>query len=105
MGEKSAVAYTPSRVQEVDDLANSERSRVPPFPITERVGRHTQFTEEHEERLRNCIASKIPCKEAGGRTGNRLYMRTGGVHTLSLVFFHPQLTGVLNRAVIQNMSG
>ncbi|KAG6911844.1 hypothetical protein DXG01_000091 [Tephrocybe rancida] len=35
----------------------------------------TQFTEEDEEHLCNWIASKIPYKETGGRTGNRLYQQ------------------------------
>jgi hypothetical protein len=39
------------------------------------VRRRTQFTEEDEERLCNWIAAKIPYKETGGRTGNRLYQQ------------------------------
>ncbi|KAA1471562.1 hypothetical protein DENSPDRAFT_837586 [Dentipellis sp. KUC8613] len=35
----------------------------------------TQFTEDDEERLCNWIAAKIPYKETGGRTGNRLYQQ------------------------------
>ncbi|KAI9572819.1 hypothetical protein HD554DRAFT_2202662 [Boletus coccyginus] len=35
----------------------------------------TQFTEEDEERLCQWIATKIPYKETGGRTGNRLYQQ------------------------------
>ncbi|KAK7694539.1 hypothetical protein QCA50_001725 [Cerrena zonata] len=35
----------------------------------------TQFTEEDEEHLCNWIAAKIPYKETGGRTGNRLYQQ------------------------------
>ncbi|KAF8441484.1 hypothetical protein L210DRAFT_3537300 [Boletus edulis BED1] len=35
----------------------------------------TQFTEEDEERLCRWIATKIPYKETGGRTGNRLYQQ------------------------------
>ncbi|KAL0950990.1 hypothetical protein HGRIS_007736 [Hohenbuehelia grisea] len=35
----------------------------------------TQFTEEDEERLCKWIATKIPFKETGGRTGNRLYQQ------------------------------
>lgn len=37
--------------------------------------RRTQFTEEDEERLCKWIATKIPYKETGGRTGNRLYQQ------------------------------
>nr|AGK29856.1 FAD-binding protein [Volvariella volvacea] len=35
----------------------------------------TQFTEEDEEHLCEWIAQKIPYKETGGRTGNRLYQQ------------------------------
>ncbi|KAI0348637.1 hypothetical protein BDW22DRAFT_1350886 [Trametopsis cervina] len=35
----------------------------------------TQFTEEDEMHLCNWIAMKIPFKETGGRTGNRLYQQ------------------------------
>ncbi|KAI6153451.1 hypothetical protein BKA82DRAFT_1002271 [Pisolithus tinctorius] len=35
----------------------------------------TSFTEEDEERLCQWIATKIPYKETGGRTGNRLYQQ------------------------------
>ncbi|KAJ7492807.1 hypothetical protein FB451DRAFT_1123931 [Mycena latifolia] len=35
----------------------------------------TQFTEEDEQHLANWIATKIPYKETGGRTGNRLYQQ------------------------------
>ncbi|KIJ68276.1 hypothetical protein HYDPIDRAFT_106448 [Hydnomerulius pinastri MD-312] len=35
----------------------------------------TQFSEEDEERLCQWIATKIPYKETGGRTGNRLYQQ------------------------------
>ena len=39
------------------------------------VRRRTQFTEEDEEHLCSWIAAKIPYKETGGRTGNRLYQQ------------------------------
>jgi len=32
-----------------------------------------QFTDDDERRLCQWIATKIPYKETGGRTGNRLY--------------------------------
>ncbi|RPD63051.1 hypothetical protein L226DRAFT_549322 [Lentinus tigrinus ALCF2SS1-7] len=35
----------------------------------------TQFTEQDEEHLCDWIAAKIPYKETGGRTGNRLYQQ------------------------------
>lgn len=34
-----------------------------------------QFTEQDEERLCQWIAEKIPFKQTGGRTGNRLYQQ------------------------------
>jgi hypothetical protein len=37
--------------------------------------RRTQFTEDDEEHLAVWIAAKIPYKETGGRTGNRLYQQ------------------------------
>lgn len=37
--------------------------------------RRTQFTEADEDHLCNWIAAKIPYKETGGRTGNRLYQQ------------------------------
>jgi hypothetical protein len=37
--------------------------------------RRTQFTEEDEQHLATWIAAKIPYKETGGRTGNRLYQQ------------------------------
>ncbi|KAJ6604464.1 hypothetical protein DFH09DRAFT_1122787 [Mycena vulgaris] len=35
----------------------------------------TQFTEEDEQHLATWIAAKIPYKETGGRTGNKLYQQ------------------------------
>lgn len=37
--------------------------------------RRTHFTEEDEQHLCDWIAAKIPFKETGGRTGNRLYQQ------------------------------
>ena len=37
--------------------------------------RRTQFTDHDEDFLCNWIAAKIPYKETGGRTGNRLYQQ------------------------------
>jgi hypothetical protein len=42
---------------------------------TNGINRRTQFTEEDEEHLATWIAAKIPYKETGGRTGNRLYQQ------------------------------
>lgn len=39
------------------------------------IHRRTQFTEEDEQHLCEWIAAKIPYKETGGRTGNRLYQQ------------------------------
>ncbi|KAF5377542.1 hypothetical protein D9615_005266 [Tricholomella constricta] len=41
----------------------------------EHLSRRTQFTDEDEEHLCDWIAAKIPYKETGGRTGNRLYQQ------------------------------
>lgn len=41
----------------------------------------TQFTDEDEEHLCNWIAAKIPYKETGGRTGNRLYQQLCDLNT------------------------
>lgn len=37
--------------------------------------RRTQFTNADEEHLCEWIAAKIPYKETGGRTGNRIYQQ------------------------------
>ena len=37
--------------------------------------RRMQFTQEDEDKLCEWIAIKIPYKEIGGRTGNRLYQQ------------------------------
>ena len=42
---------------------------------TDEFSRRTHFTEEDETNLCNWIALKIPFKETGGRTGNRLYQQ------------------------------
>ncbi|KAJ7042433.1 hypothetical protein C8F04DRAFT_1030050 [Mycena alexandri] len=59
--EKGAVVYTPVVYK------NPGGRR----PGEERM----QFTEEDEQQLANWIAAKIPYKETGGRTGNRLYQQ------------------------------
>ncbi|TFK41009.1 hypothetical protein BDQ12DRAFT_418735 [Crucibulum laeve] len=58
--EKGAIVYTPLVYKN---------------PGGRRPGEETQFTEEDEEHLCNWIAAKIPYKETGGRTGNRLYQQ------------------------------
>ncbi|KAF9480076.1 hypothetical protein BDN70DRAFT_878123 [Pholiota conissans] len=59
--EKGAVVYTPLVYKN---------------PGGRRAGEErTQFTEQDEEHLCNWIAAKIPYKETGGRTGNRLYQQ------------------------------
>ena len=50
--------------------------------------RRTQFTEEDEEHLCNWIAAKIPYKETGGRTGNRLYQQ---LCEMVIIVFHVSL--------------
>ncbi len=45
------------------------------WPLVNMDCRRTQFTEADEDHLCNWIAAKIPYKETGGRTGNRLYQQ------------------------------
>ncbi|KAG6845998.1 hypothetical protein H0H87_011046 [Tephrocybe sp. NHM501043] len=59
--EKSVVQYTPLVYKNPGGRRPGEE--------------RTQFTEDDEEHLCNWIASKIPYKETGGRTGNRLYQQ------------------------------
>ena len=66
------------RTRVVDDQEKSAsdiRSRVLNHRLIDVIRRRTQFTEEDEEHLCNWIAAKIPYKETGGRTGNRLYQQ------------------------------
>jgi hypothetical protein len=53
--------------------------------------RRTQFSDEDEEHLCSWIAQKIPYKETGGRTGNRLYQQLCDLVRL----FHPSTTTFL----------
>ncbi|KAI0793402.1 hypothetical protein C8Q75DRAFT_848771 [Abortiporus biennis] len=59
--EKGAVIYTPVVYKNPGGRRPGEE--------------RTQFTEQDEENLCNWIAAKIPYKETGGRTGNRLYQQ------------------------------
>ncbi|GBE78310.1 hypothetical protein SCP_0111950 [Sparassis crispa] len=59
--EKGAVIYTPMVYKNPGGRRPGEE--------------RTQFTEDDEEHLCNWIAAKIPYKETGGRTGNRLYQQ------------------------------
>ncbi|KAF8973716.1 hypothetical protein BDZ97DRAFT_388268 [Flammula alnicola] len=59
--EKGAVVYTPLVYKNPGGRRPGEE--------------RTQFTEQDEEHLCNWIAAKIPYKETGGRTGNRLYQQ------------------------------
>ncbi|KAL4064968.1 hypothetical protein V8B97DRAFT_1195606 [Scleroderma yunnanense] len=59
--EKGAVLYTPLVYKNPGGRRPGEE--------------RTPFTEEDEERLCQWIANKIPYKETGGRTGNRLYQQ------------------------------
>lgn len=45
--------------------------------------RRTQFTDQDENNLCDWIATKIPYKETGGRTGNRLYQQLCDLVSLS----------------------
>lgn len=55
---------------------------------TDDCDRRTQFTDQDENNLCNWIAAKIPYKETGGRTGNRLYQQLCDLVSLS----HPTKT-------------
>ncbi|KAF8167949.1 hypothetical protein B0H34DRAFT_38868 [Crassisporium funariophilum] len=59
--EKGAVVYTPLVYKNPGGRRPGEE--------------RTQFTAEDEEHLCTWIAAKIPYKETGGRTGNRLYQQ------------------------------
>ncbi|EAU92871.2 hypothetical protein CC1G_03658 [Coprinopsis cinerea okayama7 len=59
--EKGAVMYTPLVYKNPGGRRPGEE--------------RTQFTEDDEQRLCRWIAEKIPFKETGGRTGNRLYQQ------------------------------
>ncbi|KAJ7169693.1 hypothetical protein C8R46DRAFT_1089683 [Mycena filopes] len=59
--EKGAVLYTPVVYKNPGGRRPGEE--------------RTQFTEDDEQHLANWIATKIPYKETGGRTGNRLYQQ------------------------------
>ena len=57
------------------------------FYVTDSDARRTQFTEEDEEHLSTWIAAKIPYKETGGRTGNRLYQQLCEMASLFVLTF------------------
>ncbi|KAJ7293391.1 hypothetical protein C8J57DRAFT_1268933 [Mycena rebaudengoi] len=59
--ERSAVVYTPLVYKNPGGRRPGEE--------------RTQFTDEDEKHLARWIAAKIPYKETGGRTGNRLYQQ------------------------------
>ncbi|EIM92554.1 uncharacterized protein STEHIDRAFT_47261, partial [Stereum hirsutum FP-91666 SS1] len=59
--ERSAVNYTPLIYKNPGGRRPGEE--------------RTQFSEEDEQHLCHWIATKIPYKETGGRTGNRLYQQ------------------------------
>jgi len=77
--EKSSVVYTPLVYKNPGGRRPGEEcvhafSFQAKLTDTQRC-RRTQFTEEDEEHLCSWIAAKIPYKETGGRTGNRLYQQ------------------------------
>jgi hypothetical protein len=86
--EKSAVVYTPLVYKNPGGRRPGEEYLSIPLICCVAVFTHdflcrrTQFTGEDEEHLCNWIAAKIPYKETGGRTGNRLYQQL-----CDLVFF------------------
>jgi len=78
--EKGTVVYTPLVYKNPGGRRPGEEyARYPVSPMRKTyidvILRRTQFTEEDEEHLCNWIAAKIPYKETGGRTGNRLYQQ------------------------------
>ncbi len=67
--------------------------------------RRTQFTEQDEEHLCNWIAAKIPYKETGGRTGNRLYQQLCEMVSDSPEAVSGSLKSMWTRLTIQNLLG
>lgn len=66
-----------TKIQAVGVLEKSRSIFAVSFPCFPCLfyNRRMQFTEEDEEKLCEWIATKIPYKEIGGRTGNRLYQQ------------------------------
>ncbi|CAK5280146.1 unnamed protein product [Mycena citricolor] len=75
--EREAVIYTPLVYKNPGGRRPGEEYAFLPFQHAGMLilDRRTQFTEEDEENLAKWIAAKIPFKEIGGRTGNRLYQQ------------------------------
>lgn len=67
------------------------------------LNRRTQFTEEDEQNLCNWIAAKIPYKETGGRTGNRLYQQL--CELVSVMDIRESRTEFTSRVETLNMLG
>lgn len=75
-----------------------------PFSASDVDFRRTQFSDEDEENLCNWIASKIPYKETGGRTGNRLYQQLCDlVRITAIMYLFSNL--IIHRAPIPSMHG
>jgi len=78
--EKGSLVYTPLVYKNPGGRRPGEEYVSPAIrslfhkPIIN-FARRTQFTEQDEQHLCNWIAAKIPYKETGGRTGNRLYQQ------------------------------
>ena len=90
--EKGSVVYTPLVYKNPGGRRPGEEyvwALKLPRPLLIQLNRRTQFTEEDEQHLCSWIAAKIPYKETGGRTGNRLYQQL-----CELVCYH--FTCVLN---------
>jgi hypothetical protein len=78
--EKGTVVYTPLVYKNPGGRRPGEESVIIFIPsdlgtATDACDRRTQFTEQDENHLCDWIAAKIPYKETGGRTGNRLYQQ------------------------------
>ena len=61
------------KIQEVDDLERSKYAVFFAYHHRNVLCRRTQFTDDDEANLARWIAAKIPFKQTGGRTGNRVY--------------------------------
>ena len=77
--EKGTVVYTPLVYKNPGGRRPGEESVIfalfNPGTAIDDCHRRKQFTEQDENNLCDWIAAKIPYKETGGRTGNRLYQQ------------------------------
>lgn len=85
--EKGSVVYTPLVYKNPGGRRPGEESvifeHLKSGTATDDCNRRTQFTDQDENNLCDWIATKIPYKETGGRTGNRLYQQLCDLVSLS----------------------